>query len=172
MSYRHLIRIQNLIETLPLLLAKFYAAEIVSMLEYMHSQGIIHRDLKPENILLDFAYHLKLADFGTAKLLCTTDESDPVAEALKKSKFVGTAEYVSPEVLVDKDATPASDLWALGCIIYQFFAGHPPFRGKTEYLIFDSILKGAITYPKVSFYSAKNSHRDFHQSLENSVKGC
>ncbi len=71
-----------------------------------------------------------------------------MVQASNKSKFVGTAEYVSPEVLMDKDASPASDLWALGCIIYQFFAGHPPFRGKSEFLIFEAILKADFTYPK------------------------
>lgn len=81
----------------------------------------------------------------------TNEENNGLAEATKKAKFVGTAEYVSPEVLMDKEACPASDLWALGCIIYQFFVGQTPFKGKTEYLTFDNILKASIKYPKVKY---------------------
>ncbi len=64
-----------------------------------------------------------------------------------KNTFVGTAEYVSPEVLVDKGAGPPSDLWALGCIIYQMFAGYSPFKDKTEYLVFKRILEQKYTFP-------------------------
>jgi serine/threonine protein kinase len=62
----------------------------------------------------------------------------------RKNTFVGTADYVSPEVLSDKDVSFEADLWALGTIIYQMFAGNPPFRDKTEYLIFKRI--GDIEY--------------------------
>jgi len=128
-------------------LAKHYTAEIVNMLEYLHSKNIAHRDLKPENILLSEEYHLKLADFGTAKFM---DQESPVDDPLRKGKgttFVGTAQYVSPEVLLDQESGPASDLWALGCIIYQFFTGRPPFNHKTEYLTFEAIIKGQYTFP-------------------------
>jgi 3-phosphoinositide dependent protein kinase-1 len=67
----------------------------------------------------------------------------------KKNTFVGTAEYVSPEVLVDKEVGHECDLWALGCIIYQMFTGIAPFKDKTEYLIFKKILELDISYPEV-----------------------
>jgi 3-phosphoinositide dependent protein kinase-1 len=73
----------------------FYAAEILSALEYLHSKNIIHRDLKPENLLLSEKMHILLADFGTAKVLKDEDNG-------KAMSFVGTAEYVSPELLIDK----------------------------------------------------------------------
>jgi 3-phosphoinositide dependent protein kinase-1 len=68
----------------------------------------------------------------------------------KNNTFVGTAEYVSPEVLLDKEVGPECDLWALGCIIYQMFTGTAAFKDKTEYLIFKKILELDISYPEVS----------------------
>ena len=130
---------------------KFYSAEILRGLEYLHGLGIIHRDLKPENILLDEKMHVLITDFGSAKIL----KDDPEATILRsdrgdeeqqcrrdrRNSFVGTAQYISPELLTDKTASRASDLWALGCIIYQMVAGLPPFRSRSEYLIFQQILR-------------------------------
>ena len=66
----------------------------------------------------------------------------------KRNTFVGTAEYVSPEVLNDVEAGHETDLWALGCIIYQMFTGTSPFKDKTEYLVFRKILDRKITFPE------------------------
>ena len=129
---------------------KFYSAEILRGLEYLHGLGIIHRDLKPENILLDEKMHVLITDFGSAKILkddpdvrtCdTADEQQSDITRKRRNSFVGTAQYVSPELLTDKTASRASDLWALGCIVYQMVAGLPPFRSRSEYLIFQKILK-------------------------------
>lgn len=138
---------------------KFYSAEILRGLEYLHGLGIIHRDLKPENILLDEKMHVLITDFGSAKILdnrktptttttttTTTSDGDPDAQQQqyrreRRGSFVGTAQYVSPELLTDKTASRASDLWALGCIVYQMVAGLPPFRSRSEYMIFQKILK-------------------------------
>ena len=133
-------------QILPASLAQHYAAEMVNMLEYLHSKGIAHRDLKPDNILLSDEYHLKLADFGTAKFMGQESNDDPLKKA-KGTTFVGTAAYVSPEVLMDQESGPSSDLWALGCILYQFYAGRSPFDCKTEFLTFEAITKGKISYP-------------------------
>lgn len=65
----------------------------------------------------------------------------------KRNTFVGTAEYVSPEVLNDSEVGPETDLWALGCIIYQMYTGQSPFRDKTDYLVFRKILEGSLTIP-------------------------
>ncbi len=138
--------------------ARFYIAELVHAVEHMHMLGIIHRDLKPENILLDNEWHILITDFGSSKMLprppllpgsfnvgfnffftCTltndcnfhteVDDSCDVAPT-RRSSFVGTAQYVSPEILTDKRSSPASDLWAIGCVLYQMLEGKPPFQAR------------------------------------------
>ena len=131
---------------------RFYSAQILDTIDYMHARGVIHRDLKPENVLLDDQRHVKITDFGTAKLLqmpsrntggpdvASTSTPLDSPESSKASSFVGTAEYVSPELLTDKSACKASDLWAFGCIVYQLLAGRPPFKAANEYLTFQKIV--------------------------------
>lgn len=137
---------------------RFYGAQILDSIEYMHQRGIIHRDLKPENVLLDDQMHVKITDFGTAKILDLSGKSqfgtisitkDPLdgSDADRAMSFVGTAEYVSPELLTDKNACKASDLWAFGCIIYQLLAGRPPFKAANEYLTFQKIVKLEYSFP-------------------------
>lgn len=132
---------------------RFYGAEMLDAIEYMHSRGVIHRDLKPENVLLDGNLHVKITDFGTAKLLADPRDSRPPAEQAlepeeaRAASFVGTAEYVSPELLTDKTAGKASDIWAFGCIIYQLLAGRPPFKAGSEYLTFQKIVALEYDFP-------------------------
>ncbi|KAJ5577646.1 Serine/threonine-protein kinase PKH2 [Penicillium hispanicum] len=138
---------------------RFYGAQILDTIDYMHKRGVIHRDLKPENVLLDHQMHVKITDFGTAKILKTQrrpdestssippiDSTDIPAEE-RASSFVGTAEYVSPELLTDKNACKASDLWAFGCIIYQLLAGRPPFKAGNEYQTFQKIVALDYEFP-------------------------
>ncbi|KAK4697235.1 3-phosphoinositide dependent protein kinase-1, partial [Lecanoromycetidae sp. Uapishka_2] len=141
---------------------RFYGAEILDTIDYMHARGVIHRDLKPENVLLDDQMHVKITDFGTAKILDLprrspkeasgdgNDSGSPLdgANVNKANSFVGTAEYVSPELLKDKQACKASDLWAFGCIIYQLLAGRPPFKAGNEYLTFQKIVALDYQFPK------------------------
>ncbi|KAL1855742.1 serine/threonine protein kinase [Diaporthe australafricana] len=133
---------------------RFYGAQILDAIEYMHSRGVIHRDLKPENVLLDDNMHVKITDFGTAKLLPDPRDPRPQPEdapltegSSRAASFVGTAEYVSPELLTEKTAGKASDVWAYGCIIYQLLAGRPPFKGGTEYLTFQKIVGLEYDFP-------------------------
>ncbi|KAK6825063.1 AGC/PDK1 protein kinase [Apiospora arundinis] len=145
--------------------ARFFGAQILDSIEYMHSRGVIHRDLKPENVLLDDSMHVKITDFGTARLLTDPRAPQTAASAAaaaraddrpgrdkqqddtKAESFVGTAEYVSPELLRNKNACKASDLWAFGCIIYQLLAGRPPFKGGSEHLTFQKIVELDYGFP-------------------------
>lgn len=81
----------------------FYASEIVSALDYLHTRSIVYRDLKPENLLLDREGHLKITDFGFAKKL--TDRTWTLC---------GTPEYLAPEIIQSKGHNKAVDWWALG----------------------------------------------------------
>ena len=134
---------------------RFYGAQILDTIEYMHRRGVIHRDLKPENVLLDDKMHVKITDFGTAKILDLSIDTDGDAtfqpdgmDDNRASSFVGTAEYVSPELLTDKNACKASDLWAFGCIIYQLLAGRPPFKAGNEYQTFQKIVALDYQFPR------------------------
>lgn len=129
---------------------QFLSAEIFSALFYLHDNNIIHRDMKPENILLHEypnGVHIKLCDFATAKDLSTLEDGK------RPTTFVGSAEYISPELLgcnkdTGKFACFESDIWATGCIVYYMLAGLPPFRANSEYLIFDKIIKNNFEFPE------------------------
>lgn len=125
---------------LPESLARLYLQQVASALQYLHfTAHIVHRDLKPENILIDGEGNVKITDFGTVWDEKLTDE--------KQNQFVGTAEYMAPELLQGEQVpTPAVDCWALGCVLFQMLVGRPPFRDPdSEYLTFEAVLEFART---------------------------
>ena len=146
---------------LPLHAARFWLAELTVALEHLAAHNIVHRDLKPENVLLSAEGHVKLCDFGTAKVLAPataasselTLTSSGAAVDLSSASFVGTADFVSPEVIEGVDASLSSDLWGLGCITYQCFAGRPPFYTATEtqaareYQTMEKVRKAEYSFP-------------------------
>ncbi|RCI06544.1 pkb-activating kinase-like protein [Rhizopus stolonifer] len=118
--------------------AQFYAAEILLAIEYIHKQGVIH------SILLDDMMHVKIADFGSAKIMSNTSTEQ---ESGGSRSFVGTAEYVPPELLSSEPVSKEADFWAFGCIVYQMLAGKSPFKAPTDYLIFQKIKHLEYTLP-------------------------
>ncbi|GKU91614.1 hypothetical protein SLEP1_g5466 [Rubroshorea leprosula] len=129
--------------------ARFYAAEVVDALEYIHGMGLIHRDIKPENLLLTADGHIKIADFGSVKTMQDSRITvlPNAASDDKACTFVGTAAYVPPEVLNSSPATFGNDLWALGCTLYQMLSGTSPFKDASEWLIFQRIIARDIRFP-------------------------
>ncbi|XP_043707517.1 3-phosphoinositide-dependent protein kinase 2-like isoform X3 [Telopea speciosissima] len=138
--------------------ARFYAAEVVDALEYIHGVGLIHRDIKPENLLFTGEGHIKIADFGSVKPMQDSQITVlPNASSDDKAcTFVGTAAYVPPEVLNSSPATFGNDLWALGCTIYQMLSGTSPFKDTSEWLIFQRIIARDIRFPDYFSEEAKD----------------
>lgn len=128
--------------------ARFYAAEIVSALEYLHKMDIIYRDLKPENILLDAEGHVALTDFGLAK------EGVEVGDTT--STFCGTPEYLAPEVLRKQEYGMAVDWWCLGAVLYEMIVGLPPFYSRDCTEMYDRILHDKLRFPPHVSEAAKS----------------
>jgi TolB-like protein/tRNA A-37 threonylcarbamoyl transferase component Bud32 len=112
---------------LPLDEALALSREVADALGYAHSRGIVHRDIKPENILLEQG-HAVVTDFGIARAL-----SEAGGERLTETGLaIGTPLYMSPEQAAgDRDLDGRSDLYSLGCVLYEMLAGQPPFTGPT-----------------------------------------
>ncbi|GMH12330.1 hypothetical protein Nepgr_014171 [Nepenthes gracilis] len=169
--------------------ARFYAAEVVVALEYLHCQGIIYRDLKPENILLQCDGHVSLTDFD---LSCLTSckpqilvrdthekkrqhkaQQMPIflAEPIRASNsFVGTEEYIAPEIVTGAGHTSAVDWWALGILLYEMLYGYTPFRGKTRQKTFTNILQKNLKFPKsvqVSLHAKQLMYRLLRRDPKN-----
>ncbi|EOA15552.1 hypothetical protein CARUB_v10005084mg [Capsella rubella] len=154
---------------------KFYAAELVIALEYLHNQGIVYRDLKPDNVMVQENGHLMLVDFDLSTNLpprtpqsprlsttrttkkersffafsgfCNSGISpdDSVSRSSessgeKSNSFVGTEEYVAPEVITGNGHDFAVDWWSLGVVLYEMLYGATPFRGSNRKETFFKIL--------------------------------
>ncbi|MEX0875517.1 MAG: protein kinase [Actinomycetota bacterium] len=101
------------------------ARSTLAALGHAHSRGLVHRDMKPANVLLDAkSDEAKVVDFGIAKSI-----EDTGGGLTRTSGLIGTAAYLSPEQVSGQNATPASDLYAVGCLMYACLVGDPPFGG-------------------------------------------
>lgn len=119
--------------------AKFYAAQLLSALEHLHSLNIIYRDLKLENVLMDHLGHLALTDFGLSK-----QNIDSTGGA---TTFCGTAEYIAPELLKGQKYGPAVDWWSFGILLYEMMHGRTPFYDKNRKLMFYRIINTEPSFP-------------------------
>ena len=132
----------NQIYTLDLPIAKMILGQVLLAVAAMHKEKVLHRDLKPENILLDKENRVKITDFGTAKLF---GKDDPFY--VDRGSFVGSADYVPPEVLEETTVGPASDLWSFGCIVYDVLVGYPPYHSESNYATFGKIQSNNYELP-------------------------
>ncbi|MFF5479005.1 serine/threonine-protein kinase [Streptomyces sp. NPDC012935] len=119
------------------------AAQAAAGLAAAHRQGIVHRDIKPGNLLLAADGTLKIGDFGIARFL-----DDPGAALTATGQIVGTSLYLAPERALGKPAGPASDVYALGCVLYQLLTGRPPFHADTAVAILHQHLDAVPVPPR------------------------
>ncbi|KAJ7638651.1 Pkinase-domain-containing protein [Roridomyces roridus] len=149
--------------------SRFYAAEVVAALEYLHLMGFIYRDLKPENILLHESGHIMLSDFDLAKqssdpgsmpvMIQSETNGFPLVDTMsctanfRTNSFVGTEEYIAPEVIAAQGHTAAVDWWTLGILIYEMIYATTPFKGPERNDTFANIRDSPVHFrdtPKVS----------------------
>lgn len=145
---------------LPEHVVRFYAAEVLLALEYLHMKGFIYRDLKPENILIHESGHIRLADFDLSKQ--TSSPLNPKVvqgtffHNLRHSKietrqvqqfhsFVGTEEYIAPEVITGQGHSATVDWWTFGILLYEMLFGKTPFKGSAQTETFQNIVESRET---------------------------
>ncbi|GAA5925697.1 uncharacterized protein JCM15063_005093 [Sporobolomyces koalae] len=144
--------------------AKFYAAEVVAALEYLHLMGFIYRDLKPENILLHQTGHIMLSDFDLSKqsdsvggapagIKMMTPNGVPLVDTksciadFRTNSFVGTEEYICPEVINGRGHSSAVDWWTFGILVYEMLYGCTPFKGSNRHATFSNVLRNEPSFP-------------------------
>ena len=113
------------------------AAQVLEALAYAHSQGVVHRDVKPQNLMVDEHGHVKVMDFGIARLMdaeTLTSEGD----------MLGTVAYMSPEQAAGRRAGPPSDVYSAAMVLYELLAGTNPLRGATPGETISNVLAGRL----------------------------
>ncbi|MEU5443836.1 serine/threonine-protein kinase [Streptomyces griseofuscus] len=119
------------------------AAQAAVGLALAHRQGIVHRDIKPANLLLSADDTLKIGDFGIARFF-----DDPNSALTATGQIVGTSLYLAPERALGRTAGPASDVYSLGCVLYQLLTGRPPFQADSPLAVLHQHLDAAPVPPR------------------------
>jgi len=119
------------------------AEESLDALVALHAAALVHRDIKPSNILLKTSGRIVLIDFGIACRLRDQDES-------AKRQFVGSPHYSSPEQILGRPVDGRSDVYSLGCTLYELVFGHPPFPGEGVEAVVDGHLRGTASFDLTS----------------------
>uniref|UniRef100_A0A0N4Z388 Protein kinase C-like 3 n=1 Tax=Parastrongyloides trichosuri TaxID=131310 RepID=A0A0N4Z388_PARTI len=153
--------------------ARFYSAEIILALHFLHSSGIIYRDLKLDNVLIDSTGHIKLTDYGMCK--------ENIGPGDRTNTFCGTPNYIAPEILRGEDYGFSVDWWALGVLMYEMMAGRSPFDvvamngdtdQNTEDYLFEIILEKQIRIPRSLSVKAAGILRGFLNKVPEERLGC
>lgn len=157
---------------LPSDMAKFYFAETVLAVEYLHSYGIVHRDLKPDNLLITALGHIKLTDFGLSKMglmsLATNlyeGYIDTESRQFSDKQVFGTPEYIAPEVILRQGYGKPVDWWSMGIILYEFLVGCVPFFGDTPEELFSHTVQDDIEWPDNEDWPVQDEAKDLITAL-------
>lgn len=127
--------------------SRFYFAQIICSIIYLHSMGVIYRDIKPENFLICSDGYIKLTDFSISK---------PCRG--KTFTFCGTPEYSAPEIISGIGHTKACDFWSMGIILYEFIFGFTPFSNDSSpFTIYENVLSGKYKFPSSDNFIAFNN---------------
>ncbi|HVT43490.1 MAG TPA: protein kinase [Thermoanaerobaculia bacterium] len=105
--------------------------EVAGALEEAHARGVVHRDIKPANLVIDRRESIKVLDFGVAKLQQEVGGDEPTRVRTATGRVIGTVDYMSPEQALGRDVDGRSDLFSLGCVLYEMTTGRRPFRGQS-----------------------------------------
>lgn len=160
---------------LPVDLARFYFAETVLAVEYLHNHGIVHRDLKPENLLITALGHIKLTDFGLSKIGLMNLATNMCEEHLNKreketkeftdNSVCGTPEYIAPEVISRQGYGKPVDWWSMGITLYELLIGCVPFFGETPEELFAHVINDEITWPEEDDWPLPEDAKDIITKL-------